>query len=233
MPVFDVSYNGIRASYLKVKVESRPDIPDGEDDIEEIEIPGLDGALHVNNGRKSPIEIAVDMGFREPGGWHARWEEVKKWLREPNGRLEFSDMPGMYYQVYYVRLSEAERTLRKYGKFTPTFVCYPYRYRLDGEMWFPAGQSVLYNAWEIAHPVYQILGEGMCTLTVNGKSMTANVGQNLIVDTERRIAYRQDGELMNTEVTGDYEDLYLQKGENIVTASSGFTVTVQPRWRCR
>ena len=61
--------------------------------------------------------------------------------------------------------------------------------------------------------------------------MTANVGQNLIIDTDRMIAYRSDGTLNNTKVSGNYEDLYLKPGENSVEFSGG-TLKVIPNWRC-
>lgn len=72
----------------------------------------------------------------------------------------------------------------------------------------------------------------MCTLTVNGKTLTANVGQNITIDTERMIAYREDGTIMNTSVTGDYENAYLPHGKNEVFVSKGFSLKLQPRWRC-
>ena len=61
--------------------------------------------------------------------------------------------------------------------------------------------------------------------------MTANVGQNLTIDTDLMIAYRQDGTLQNTAITGDYEDLYLLPGENVINITSGFNLSVSPKWR--
>ena len=69
-------------------------------------------------------------------------------------------------------------------------------------------------------------------LTVNGNKMTANVGQNLTIDTDLMIAYRTDGTSQNTEVTGEYEDLWLPPGENSVSVTAGFSLTVIPNWRC-
>ena len=83
------------------------------------------------------------------------------------------------------------------------------------------------------HPLsYIISGEGRCTITVNGKNMTANIGQNLTIDTELMIAYRTDGTTANTAVKGDYEDLYLQPGENQIGITRGFSMEVIPNWRC-
>ena len=92
--------------------------------------------------------------------------------------------------------------------------------------------DVLYNPYALSKPIYMITGEGMCTLTVNGKSVTANVGQNLTINTDLMLAYRKDGTMMNTAVTGDYEDLWLNSGENSITITSGFSLAIIPNWRC-
>lgn len=58
-----------------------------------------------------------------------------------------------------------------------------------------------------------------------------NVGQNLTIDTDRQLAYRSDGTLNNTAVTGNYEDLVLVEGDNKVTITDGFDLKVIPYWR--
>ena len=62
--------------------------------------------------------------------------------------------------------------------------------------------------------------------------MSADVGQNLTIDTDRKIAYRADGTLSNTAVSGDYEDLFLQEGENEISITDGFNLKIIPNWRC-
>ena len=86
------------------------------------------------------------------------------------------------------------------------------------------------NPFDEARPVYEIIGEGVCELTVNGSAMSANVGQNLTIDTARQCAYRTDGTAQNTAVTGDYTKLYLRTGENAISVSTGFTLRIIPHW---
>ena len=88
------------------------------------------------------------------------------------------------------------------------------------------------NPYLMSKPIYKIKGEGICTISVNGKTVKANVGQNLTIDTELMIAYREDGTMNNTAITGDYESLYLPEGDLSVTATSGFDVKIIPNWRC-
>lgn len=112
-----------------------------------------------------------------------------------------------------VELEDAEHTTARIGVFKADFLT------LDGLRYLKEGQNehtaedVVFNPYEISHPIYKITGEGKCTLIVNGKPMIANVGQNLVIDTDRMIAFRKDGTLNNTAVSGEYENLYLMEGK--------------------
>lgn len=96
-----------------------------------------------------------------------------------------------------------------------------------------SGTLRLYNPWSESHPIFKISGEGVCKITVNGKEVSANVGQNLLINTNLMQAYREDGALNNTAITGDYENLYLQEGLNEISVSSGFAAEVIPKWGVR
>lgn len=104
------------------------------------------------------------------------------------------------------------------------------QYSVDGAMEYDI-EDVCWNPYIECHPTYKIAAEGMCTLKINGKTMTANVGQNLTIDTDLMIAYREDGTLNNTKVSGNYEDMYLQPGNNKIEFYGG-NLKVIPNWRC-
>ena len=55
--MFDIEYNGLRASDLGVKVAQRPNIPAPELKVSEIEIAGRDGALIQSEGTYQNIEF--------------------------------------------------------------------------------------------------------------------------------------------------------------------------------
>lgn len=115
--------------------------------------------------------------------------------------------------------------------FTATFTLAPYEYLVSGKEKYPY-ELCKFNQYEICRPTYFITGEGMCTLSVNGKEMTANVGQNLTINTALQLAYRTDGAMQNTQVTGVFTDLYLQSGDNSISITDGFDLKIQPNWRC-
>ena len=77
----------------------------------------------------------------------------------------------------------------------------------------------IYNFDLISRPIYRIVGEGLLTLNINGKSIKANVGQELIIDTDKGLCYR-DGIINNVALKGNYQDMYLLEGENTFSWTS-------------
>lgn len=155
-----------------------------------------------------------------------RLDQLRHWLRG-TGQLSFSDQMDCFYKVLAIDYGDFERELRHYGRFGVSFTCAPFKFRKDGQI---PQSEITSNPYDLAQPIYKIEGEGLCTLSVNGNEMTANIGQNLTIDTERLIAYRQDGTLMNTSVTGDYEDLWIPPGDVEISITSGFDLKVIPQW---
>ena len=156
---------------------------------------------------------------------------AKQWLSERNAKLIISDDVGFFYKITYVELDDNERTSERIGNFTAIFHTLDgLQYSVDGAMEYDI-EDVCWNPYIECHPTYKIAAEGMCTLKINGKTMTANVGQNLTIDTDRMIAYREDGTLNNTKVSGNYEDMYLQPGNNKIEFYGG-NLKVIPNWRC-
>lgn len=227
---YSVVFNGTRCEDYGIRPVTRPDIPIPRKDIELLTIPGKSGILTKNNKRYEPIEIPIEFNFfSRPDEWGLIFRNARRWL-SGGGELELSDDPDYFYKVYYTEISDSEREMRRIGRFKANFTCDPFSYLKDGTREYDKSE-VLHNPYSTAHPVYKITGEGVCHLMVNGKSMRANIGQNLTIDTDRMIAFRKDGTVNNTTVSGDYEDLYLQEGDNQISITSGFSLKVVPNWR--
>lgn len=228
--MYNILYKGVNCSRFGIIPARRPSVPAPEIRVTETEIPGRDGVLVETDGCYGTITIPVEFNYLVPSEkWMDAYRKAKRWLTG-SGWLVLEDDQDYMYKVLYVKITDTERTSRRLGNFTAEFTCNPYAYLVSGQQEHSV-TDVLYNPYMLSHPVYKITGEGVCTLTVNGNTMSANVGQNITIDTELMIAYREDGTMQNTEVTGDYEKLYLQEGENTITVTSGFEITVQPNWR--
>lgn len=230
----DIEYGGIRGSSMKIYARERPTIPATRVRREQIVIPGRDGAAYQSDGTFEPTEITVPFNYiGEESEWAERWRMAQRWLAKEKVKLRFSDDDGYFFWIDHVELDANERTTRRIGNFTATFVTRDGLYYLNSGLREHSAKEIQWNPYETSHPVYKITGEGTCALEVNGKRMTANIGENLTIDTDRMVAYRQDGTLRNTDVTGKYEDLYLKDGENSIRISTGFDLKIIPNWRCR
>lgn len=234
--MYDISFNDIRASSLGILAVRRPSVPAPEPRFEEITVPGRDGALISLDGVNgemiyNPITISVEFNFwAKPSRWAEVFRAAKKWITG-SGNLIFEDDTSFFYKVLSSKISDSERTSLRIGTFTAEFLCDPYMYIANGQREMSITDAS-YNPYALSKPLYVILGEGMCTLTVNGNTMIANVGQNLTVNTDLMLAYRKDGTMMNTDITGDYEDLWLNPGENLISITNGFSLSIIPNWRC-
>lgn len=143
--------------------------------------------------------------------------------------ISFCDSPEYFYRVKTVSVGAVGQYSEIAGDFEVQLICEPAVYLQAGTKQYDAAEAAD-NPYSVCRPLYRITGEGVCTLTVNGKTMSANIAQNLTIDTGRMLAYRTDGTLQNTAVTGRYEDLYLQPGKNTIAVTAGFSLKVIPNW---
>ncbi len=231
--MFDVEYNGVKASDLGVMIAQRPNIPAPELKISELDIAGRDGTLIKKDGYGN-ISIEVEMNYiTNPDRWGETYRAVKDWLLSSSGdrQLKFTDDGTVFYKVKHVVVGENEREAKETGVITPSFSCDPFTYLVAG-LRACTLEEITYNPYHTSCPIYKITGEGICALDINGKTLAVNVGQNATVDTDLMIAYREDGTLINAQVYGYYEDGRLKPGNIRLSASDGFKIEVIPNWRC-
>lgn len=228
----DIEFNSVRSSMLQIFARDLITVPAAEPNMEEINLAGRDGTTYKFDGTYKATVIPIAFNYIGPEDrWNDRWRLAKQWLSARNATLRISDDSEYFYKISYVSLGDNERTTERIGNFTANFNTLDgLQYLLSGQMEYTS-HDVEWNPYLECYPVYKITAGGMCTLSVNGKTMTANVGQNLIIDTERMIAYRSDGTLNNTKVSGNYEDLYLKPGQNKIECVGG-ELSVIPNWRC-
>lgn len=227
---YGFKFNGETSIGHNVYVEHRPNMPSGRENMEYVQIVGRDTSLVLRNGEWEDIEISVDCAYKtDKDLWNEKAWEVRRWLRGA-GTLTFFDSVETFWKVKDINIKEFTRSIKKYATFRVDFTCDPFEYLRSGKEEMDI-KDVKYNPYDISRPVYLITGNGSCILKVNGKTMKATVGQNLTIDTDRMIAYREDGIMMNTSVSGDYEDLYLNPGDNNIGITSGFSLKIIPNWR--
>lgn len=229
---FDVLIDGTSCNSMGILCVKRPDFPAPQKRYNELEILGKDGKLYQDTGLYDDVDIPIEFNYMDQvQNWGERWREAKSFFLGAK-TLKFSDDSSVFWKVKKVYLSDNLRNSNRIGRFSVNFVLDPYTYLESGNGLYTAAQ-ITENIYELAKPDYLIEGEGVCTLTVNGNEMTANVGQNLTIDTYREVSYRTDsGANNNIAVSGDYEGLFLPTGSVEISITSGFELKIRPNWRC-
>lgn len=216
-------------------VTEAPEIAAAERDIEYIQVNGRDGSLTVDNKRYNDIEIPFKLAF---GCQEESFGEMYRFLKQKvngSGELQFYDDDSFFRNVRFGKVISGIHEAMTAGTAEIAFRCDSYEYLVSGKTEITSGYSTLRNLYEIAKPLYRLYVEdgGQGQITVNGKTMTAQVPESgLYIDTELMIAYNvEDFSYANGLVSGKYEDLWLNPGENTITVTEGFTLGITPRWR--
>lgn len=231
---FTVTYSGITDKSIGCHAKSRPSVPAPVQKVKVSELAGRDGGYYDVENVYGDIAIQITFSFSQKNKllWHQTYRAIKNWLLSgDNGDLKFSDDVGFHYRVKNVQIDSTDRIAWTIGEVTATFICDGYTYLDSGDTQINLAARIQ-NDYALCMPIYDITGNGAFTLTVNSKSMTGTVSTNLTIDTERMLAIQNGSTWVNTTVSGDYQDLWLKPGLNLLSITNGMTCKIKPQWRC-
>lgn len=227
MGKYFIVYNDKTNLDVNILVAVRPSKPSPEMEYEEVKVPG--GKTLYREKGYADTNIPISFNFMSKDTWDNDFRNMKKWLlSKVNNKLKFSDDLEVFYKVNKVTIDTPERIMKKIGRFNVTFTCEPYIYIEEEEREL---SSLIYNNYLISKPIYRIVGEGYLTLTINNKVIKANVGQELIIDTDKGLCYR-NGIVNNVALDAKYKDMYLLEGNNTFSWNGDFKIYITPNWRC-
>ncbi|PNT94144.1 hypothetical protein [Clostridium thermosuccinogenes] len=183
-------FNNKKSSDYDIIINEMPPEQYADDEFEYIEIPGRDGYLSINKGRKKPIvkNIVATLLNKE------NREFVKRWLRG-TGNLVISSQPDIFYKakitkpvIYYASSSFGRQ-------FEVEFLCQPYGYLFSGldTTTITTKNTVLYNPTdEIAKPLITIYGSGAVDLIINNNIYKFNINGYVTIDSELMECYKDN-----------------------------------------
>ena len=159
-----------------------------------------------------------------------------------NGTVTFSNEPDKYYNYQILDQIDYEKLIRfKTAKIK--MHVQPFKYSaVEGTRTFTISSEeeiTINNSGNfVSKPVITINGTGTINLEVNGyEVLVINLGDSantVTIDTANMEAYNQNtSQLMNRDVTGDYDNLYLNAGKNIISWTGTITqieITNYSRW---
>lgn len=142
------------------------------------------------------------------------------------GEVVFGNEPDKYYRYQVLEQIDFERLIRFRTAKVKMHV-QPFKYDAVDRVFEAVGQKsvTLRNRGNVAsRPTVTVYGSGTVALSVNAVTvLTMAIGDGYItIAAEEMNAYHGDA-LMNRYVSGDYSDLMLNVGENVISCSGDVT----------
>lgn len=155
------------------------------------------------------------------------------WLNSVKGyqRLEDSFEPDVFRLAYYSGGDSFTNILMQYGEATLNFTCRAERFLKAAELPVSVTNgSLLYNQTRYtSKPLIHIEGSGNVTLSIGGKTITANVSDYINIDVETMNAYRLPAENKNDKISGTFPTI--APGNNTVAITGSVSLaTITPRF---
>lgn len=204
-----------------------------ERDVEEVEIPGRNGTLTIDNGRYKNISVNYPAFIRKDFARNAG--AARKWLLHGSGyeRLEDSYDPNFFRLGKFTGPIDFDmRFLNLSGEMDLTFNCAPQRFYKPGQ--YPevltASRRILNPFNFPSRPLIRVYGTSG-TLTINNDRIEiSEIDGYVDIDCDRQNAYKGE-ENKNATVSHTFSEL--PGGINTVELSTGITrVEITPRWWC-
>lgn len=159
-----------------------------------------------------------------------------------SGVVTFSNEPDKYYKYSIYEQIDFERLIR-FKTAEVTLHVQPFKYSLiERPQTFSISASPssigVYNAGNIyARPIITITATGEVALSLNGSEILiiefGDTAQTIIINCEELNAYNSENILLNRLVTGNYDNIKLNKGSNEIGLTgnvSSITINKYSRW---
>ncbi|MGL5149063.1 MAG: distal tail protein Dit [Clostridium sp.] len=194
-------------------------------------IPGADGDYYCDTGGYEDIVIPISFDVVEKNIISSKYRDLKRWLNDIiDNKLMISDDYEFFYRVKNIILpNDFETKFSLFGSVNVNFICEPYSYYKSGKQEIKVN-NLIRNPGMKSKPIYRIVGEGLITLLINSRPIVINVGQEVIVNVEKELLYR-NGQIENIRKKGSWDSLTLESGMNTISWNGNFNVYVTPNWR--
>lgn len=205
-------FNNISSRDKGIFVNRLPPIAKPEKNYEEIEIPGRNGKLYIDNGNFNNFTYEITCTLM-PG---TNIRSISNWLNG-EGKLILSTELDKYYNVIVKNQIDFEQIYKVCNEFVVVFDVYPISYgTIEKEININEMSTITIteSTYKIK-PYIKIEGSGNITLTINNKSVILNDIQEYIeLDCELEEAFKDNINCNNKIYCLDFPEL--QVGKNVI-----------------
>lgn len=225
-------FNGVDSLSYDIKVYSKDNAVGAEPDVEEKEIPGMNGTLTIDNGTYKNATQSYSC-YLNVGAEAKNIESFKDFLNQDHEyhRLEDTFNPDEYMMAKFVSSFEADRFVDGKATFDIDFNRKPQRWLKSGEHELPVsdGMQFMNPTCQVAKPLIYIKS-GTGKITVNDTEVNVKINEGVtVIDCELQDCYLTNKVPVNANVEVE-EFPTLVKGINTINIEDGMEVTIVPRW---
>lgn len=192
-------------SYLDygIVINTKPPLVRAEKNVEEIEVPGRDGDLTIDDKTYKPITFPFICTLLDD----SNIDNVITWL-DGYSDLILSWRNDRSYKAKMINRIDISESLATLGEFPLLFKAQPFASIINNPIITMTVPGNITNAGTHASkPVMKIYGNGAITLTINGAIIyLTNVVDYVIIDSEIVDCYK-DTLLKNNDMSGDFPAL--------------------------
>ena len=208
-------------------IEELPIVNKAEKNQEFIEIDGRHGFLTLDKKNYKPIDYSFQIIIKGK-----EKQNLIKSKFKGTGKLILSNDLDKFYKAVVTSNISFERQIRDVVICTISFRLQPFAYEINNEPIVHESSFVLYNITNTtSQPIIKVYGLGTGTLKINDNEIyIKNIDNCIVLNFELEEAYDLKGNLKNSKVKGDFEELI--EGINSISWVGGITkIEITPNWR--
>ncbi|MEN1934966.1 phage tail protein [Paenibacillus sp. 102] len=225
--MLDIRIDDSLASDYQLGLVGRPNIPTAKRKIEQIDIPGRDGALTKKGGYED-VSYKIKFNLLEEENIKPLLRRIKVWLM--NGKTLYFTDDNVYRKIKHVEIGDIVNEIEEHGEFEVDFTLDPFEYAED-ENFTIYKPGLIYNPGTIESlPKLWIVAKGTVNITINDITFQVkDIASSVVVDSEILEAYIGTVPF-NHKMIGEFPKF--QVGSNKIEWSGAIeSITIKPRWR--
>lgn len=239
-----ITYDGVASTDYGIVVSEAPvfERPNRKQTI--IQVPGRNGSVIFPEDAWEDVvrsynvwlseNVTEDSGGDKSGYLVEYVDAFEAFLNSKKGyvRLEDNFEPDIYRLAYYSGGDSFSNEMTQYGRATLRFTCRPERFLKSGETPISVTNgATLTNPTRFASkPIIHIEASNeTISVSIGGKTITAEVTDYINIDCERMNAYRLPVENKNDKISGSFPTI--PSGSNTIGITGTYTkVEITPQW---
>lgn len=230
----EFSFDGISSSLFAVFISGEGTFNGTARDVSEIEIPGRNGTLILDNGRYQNIDLTYPAFIVE--NFNANFQALRSFLLSKHGYCKLADdyHPDEFRLARYKGNVQPKMTqFNREGEFDLVFSCKPQRFLASGEavLSFAADGTIENPTLFEARPLIRVYGAGDLGIGSETITIAAHSYPYIDIDTDiQDCSYQANNCNGYVTITGDTFP-GLGAGATGIDLGTGITkVEITPRW---